>query len=442
MKNLFDEKGYQIKLECSQTFNPKKRGESEDARDLAVFFTYIGAVVPQIEDAAHIFENDAFVVSRLDLQNGGLWNPNAFSGFYGAELGGTWGSSSNTVNLKDSGIFSSGLKITYIVPPQLKNSNAVMKVWIDDELMKEATLSEPGEHTLIIDVKEAGKKVREYLDNAHRILKLLLKDFDRVCQKYNLRYYVICGSLLGAVRHHDIIPWDDDVDVAMPRKDFDILLQHVKEEWGEKNDILFVNYDQMKNHTFLDFMTRIIYMKEEIPVGAYRKIHGKGRSDIENHMPLDIYVLDNAADNNIMHQFQMNIITLIYGLAIGHRAYVNYDEYKNRDKKTQRIVKILSVTGKFIPLSLLFRWYEIVRKWNKNKNVENYYESNGFIYCIPWKFKQKWFKKGVKMQLGELSVNVPFDYKAFLKMHYSDFSQFPPMEARRPTHSVDSSGIF
>lgn len=442
MKNLYDEKGYHLMLECSHTFNPKQRGESEDTRDLGVFFTYIGAVSPVHEDAAYVYENDAFVVSRFDARNGSVWNPNALAGFYGMESGGTWGSRCNAINIKDPGIFTSGLKITYIVPPQLENSNATMKVWFNDELIKEASISEAGEHTLIIDVKEAGKKESEYFENAHRILKILLKDFDRVCQKHNLRYYVICGSLLGAVRHHDLIPWDDDVDVAMPRKDFDILLQHVKEEWGDGGDILFVNYDQMGNHTFLDFMTRIVYMKEEIPVGVYRKIHGKGRSDIENHMPLDIYVLDNAADSAKKHQFQTNLITLIYGLAIGHRAYVNYGEYNNRDKKTQKIVKTLSSIGKHIPLRVLFKCYEIVRKWNKNKDAENYYESNGFIYCIPWKFKREWFGEGTRMQLGELSINVPSDYQAFLKMHYSDYHQFPPMEARHPTHSVDSSGIF
>lgn len=442
MENLYDKKGYQVRLECSATFNPKKRGESEDARDLGVFFTYIGAVSPEYEDASHVFENDAFVVDRLDIRNGSGWNPNAVSGFWGMELGGTWGGEINTINLKDPGILTSGLKITYITPPQMENSNAVMKVFVNDDLMKQVSVSEVGEHTIIIDVAEAGKNESEYLENAHRILKILLKDFDRVCQKYNLKYYVICGSLLGAVRHQNLIPWDDDVDVAMPRKDFDVLLQHVKEEWGDDGDILFVNYDQMGNHAFLDFMTRIIYMKEEIPVGAYRKIHGKGRNDIENHMPLDIYVLDNASDNAKKHKFQTNLITLIYGLAIGHRAYINYEDYSNRDEKTQRIVKTLSTIGKYIPLDLLFKIYEIIRKWNKNEAAENYYESNGFIYCIPWKFKKEWFGDGARLQLGELSINAPADYKAFLKMHYSNYSQFPPMEMRHPTHSVDSSGIF
>ena len=110
--------------------------------------------------------------------------------------------------------------------------------------------------------------------------------------------------------------------------------------------------------------------------------------------------------------------------------------------RTQKVVKTLSSVGRFIPLNWLFTLYEIIRKWNKKDDVENYYESNGFIYCIPWKFKRKWFEEGTRMQMGELMVSVPTDYIAFLNMHYGDFEKFPPMEMRHPTHSIDSSGIF
>ena len=51
-------------------------------------------------------------------------------------------------------------------------------------------------------------------------LVTLIAEFERVCQENPLHYYIICGSLIGVIRHKDMIPWDDDIDIAMPRRDF------------------------------------------------------------------------------------------------------------------------------------------------------------------------------------------------------------------------------
>lgn len=437
---LYDSKGYEIKLEMTKTFNPSKAGASADSRDLGVLVSYLGASKPEYERIT--YEKDPYVFSRLEFPFPADWNYHAVRDSWGPEENGMWISPLTRVYLKDTGIRRSGLKIVYYVPAWLAQINASLKIWVNDELLKELPLHKEGVFTETIDVSEAGKEVEEYLEKSHRILKILLLEFDRVCQKYGLRYYLICGSLLGAVRHQDLIPWDDDVDVAMPRKDFDQLLKHVKEEWQSGGDFMFLNYNEMGGEAFLDYMTRLVYKKEEIPVNIFRKIKGKGRSDVDNHLPMDIYVLDNASDNEKLHQFQTQFIRGLYGLAMGHRAYINPTDYENRDEQTQKIVKMLSSVGRKIPLSWVFVCYEWVRKWNKNKKCKNYFESNGFIYCIPWKFKQEWFGEGIRLPLGEITVNAPKDYEAFLKMHYKDYMQYPPMGARKPTHSVEASGIF
>lgn len=438
--NICDHQGYMIRIEISKTVNLKSAGVSDDPRDLGVFFHYIGAA--ECEYKSIIYENDPYVLRNLEFPFEADWNPGILTGFYGPEINGTWAGLVNTIHLKDSGIRNSGLKMEYSVPDFLLPLNSVMKVYVNDELIEVISLSKKGRHTEILDVSQVGEEEQKYLEKAQNILRILLKDFDRVCRKYGLHYYLICGSLLGAVRHGNFVPWDDDADVAMPRKDFDILMKHAKDEWSNENDIMFLNYDEMGNYAFLDYMTRIIYMKEEIPVNIFRKIRGKGRKDIDNHLPLDIYVLDNASNNEKFHEFQTQLIRGLYGLAMGHRAYINPQDYMNRDKRTRRGVKILSSVGKFVPLSWIFVCYEWVRKWNKNKKCDNYFESNGFIYCIPWKFKQKWFGEGTRLSLGELVVNVPEDYEAFLRMHYGNFMLYPPIEARKPTHSIEASGIF
>lgn len=441
-KTLYDSTGYQVRLESSVAFDSKTIYTEKESHSLSVFITYLGAV-EAIHEASYAYENDAYVVTCLDPSNKSINNKKALTGLCFFGKNGVWATEESTINLKEEGITKSGLKFCFNVPEQLNQLGGGLKIYVNDILQKEINFEKAGNQCIIMDVKNLGIRECEYLEQAHNILKILLADFIRVCNKYNLKYYIICGSLLGAVREKDFIPWDDDLDVAMPRADFDILLKHVNEEWGEEKDIIFVNYNQMGNHTFLDFMTRIVYMKEEIPLGLYRKIKGKGRKDIDNHMPMDIYVLDNASDSARMHKIQTGIIQGLYGLAMGHRVRVNFDEYKSRDSRTQKIVKLLVSVGRFIPLPLIFILYEITRQLYKNKKSSYYFESNGFIYCIPWRFEKKWFQEGVELQLGEMLVNAPNHYLEFLKMHYGkNYIKYPPMKMRKPTHSEEASGIF
>ena len=58
---------------------------------------------------------------------------------------------------------------------------------------------------------------------------VLFKQYDCMCRDNNLRYYFLGGTMLGAVRHKGFIPWDDDIDVGMPRDDYDRLLTLYKE---------------------------------------------------------------------------------------------------------------------------------------------------------------------------------------------------------------------
>lgn len=275
------------------------------------------------------------------------------------------------------------------------------------------------------------------LQKAQRINLILLKEIDRVCMKYDLKYYLICGGLLGAIRHHGFIPWDDDVDVAMTRHDYDILLSHIQDEW-QSGDYQFVKYNELGKGAFLDFFSRLLYMKEEVPLKTFHKIKGKGREDVQNHVPLDIYILENAPDDEKKFLKIYNAITYIYGLAMGHRSYVDMSEYGKYDEKMHRKVKIATTVGKWIPLKLLLFIYEkICRSCAKYSDGQNYFVSNGFIFCVRQRHPKGWFAEGERVAIEGNYFLAPKMYEEELTFFYGDYMKLPPEENRKPDHVIE-----
>ena len=74
-------------------------------------------------------------------------------------------------------------------------------------------------------------------DDLRSIQQLELENLDvliAICKKYSLRYYLIGGTLIGVLRHHGFIPWDDDIDVGLPRPDYNRFVKIAKKEYGEE----------------------------------------------------------------------------------------------------------------------------------------------------------------------------------------------------------------
>ena len=81
---------------------------------------------------------------------------------------------------------------------------------------------------------------KEVLDRLHKTLVEILLEVDRVCRLHGITYFAVGGTLLGAVVHKDFIPWDDDLDIAMPRRDYDRFLSLAETELGKKKGTVFI----------------------------------------------------------------------------------------------------------------------------------------------------------------------------------------------------------
>lgn len=276
----------------------------------------------------------------------------------------------------------------------------------------------------------------EYLDKAHEYNKIMLKKIAQVCKDNDIQFYLDSGTLLGAVRHKSFIPWDDDVDIILKRSDFDKLVALPKEVWG--SDFELVKPDELVKEGFFDFVTRIIYMKETIPVRTFDKAKNKVWEKYHDRIGIDCFILDDAYESSFRQKLHTMRLTMIYGQAMAHRDYINYKEYSI---VAGCVIRVLSVIGRLRSAESLRAEYERVSRKvsdkteGKNaKKTTRLFGSNYIMSELGIVYEKKWYEKAVPVQIDEDYFDGPAGYDEVLTMMYGDYMTPPPESDRVPFH--------
>lgn len=251
------------------------------------------------------------------------------------------------------------------------------------------------------------------------IAKSILKTLTDYLDQHELRYNLAYGTLLGAARHHDIIPWDYDIDIQMPRPDFDrFLAMTVKEPVAPHLKVFSWEICRNYYQPFLkicDTRTRLVITKTKhthIPLGVW----------------VDIFAIDGASNNE-----QENLAVQRNAQSIIHRAQAPF--MVTNSKKEQ-----------IWQLGLLCRniWHpaaDYIRKANEivqtypfdtSENVGQIVSAGSSV--IKNVFPKAWLKPA-KLPFGEYEYTVPAEYDKILRKQYGDYMQFPP-EAERQIPSI------
>lgn len=125
----------------------------------------------------------------------------------------------------------------------------------------------------------------------HDNLLHTLLAIDSVCREHGLRYYIIAGTMLGAVRHKGFIPWDDDADVALPRPDYEQLLAHANEWLPEPYELVSGEQDKMYPYPFAriqDASTTYVLRR---------------RFKFAGGLPVDVFPLDGMTENPLLRRW-------------------------------------------------------------------------------------------------------------------------------------------
>lgn len=260
-------------------------------------------------------------------------------------------------------------------------------------------------------------KKTEYLDKLQAVEIEILDEIVRICEKHSFRYYLTGGTLLGAVRHKGFIPWDDDLDIVMPREDYEMFCEVCKTELNKDYYLHNISSDEKywlihskirKNNTVFD--EKIISTMDGIHKGIF----------------VDVFPLDDARDvcskGQKFRTFMIkSLSTVIYkkrrlNIRFGFRA---------------------KLTAFFMPFSIkrLTKWQNKLMT-KKNAKGYEYYINYGSNYKTEKQTMLKSvYEPSCKLEFGGKLYNAPGNYVYFLERIYgSSYMQLPP-EEKRVTHN-------
>ena len=252
------------------------------------------------------------------------------------------------------------------------------------------------------------------------ILSHILFNFKEFCEANNLKYFLAYGTLIGAVRHQDFIPWDDDIDVVMPRDDYDKFLQLTKDGIG---DIYSVVSTVTDNNYIYPFAKMYNNKTKLVELEVKKNLNTNG-------IYIDIFPLDGMPEgkNNIRKHYKK----------AGIYIKMNCLAFNTKTRWDSPLKTIINRT-----IARVCRAYgckRIIKRMDKLSRKYDYKTSEK-VGLVCWGLGEKeavskdTFSSSIQLKFRNDFYNVPVGYHEYLTSIYGDYMEVPPKECRVSNHN-------
>lgn len=247
----------------------------------------------------------------------------------------------------------------------------------------------------------------------------LLKIFDKICRDNNLVYMLSGGTLLGAIRHKGFIPWDDDIDVMMPRADYDRLLR-LKLELSESIELCECSLQEDYFYPFAKLcnMTTKLYFPhhiEEKSIGIF----------------LDIFPIEGLPDSSLKRNVYFKRMKTLNAL---RNSAVRKEFLENEKFKGVKKAVVMPVAKKVGANEWALRMNRAAKKYSfdgRNYRAVTMITHYGSRECMPAEV----FDSVVEVDFESIITYAPVGYDTYLTNLYGDYMQLPPEDKRVTDHS-------
>lgn len=279
-------------------------------------------------------------------------------------------------------------------------------------------------------------------DQLHKVQHLMLdmlKDFIRVTEKYNLQYSLGGGSVLGTVRHGGFIPWDDDIDINMPRRDYMKFSEVFESELGDK--YILCSPANGNEHGMAS-------SQMELKNTRYRSFNELSKKD--PCIPIDIFVIENTYNNKLRRKVHGFACLVLGYILTCRKTYHDYEYLLPYIKNSPDVKKAFDKKKRFGALFSMFDLDSVCRStdrlYSACKDDESEYITipTGRKHYFGEMYLRADVADTVLMDYEDIKVNVPKNYNLYLKRLYGeDYMTIPPREKieQHPIMELEFPGL-
>lgn len=248
----------------------------------------------------------------------------------------------------------------------------------------------------------------------------ILKTIDKICSEQGLRYYLAYGTLIGAVRHHGFIPWDDDLDIMMPRPDYEKLLTYFDEKAEELKPLVTIHTKLGRRLPF--FITRISDTRYQM-VGEY------GDYVEELGAFVDVYPLEGLGTDENEARVLINKGWNAIQKCIKSENFPIYNKDAGKVKKALKRIRSMALGN---PEKHYQKLSDIIANECSAYDESEYV---GVFWCPPPDacIKKSHFGVPLRVQFENGDYLIPKDAESILTQLYGDYMLLPP-ESERVNH--------
>ena len=255
---------------------------------------------------------------------------------------------------------------------------------------------------------------------------LAFEQIKRICYQNNITFYMRGGSVLGAVKYQGFVPWDDDIDIALPRKDYLKLIEIMPQYFGE--NFQFISYQKVKNaHCYFP---RVVLTKE------FCEKAGLPQNNERGLVLIDVLPLDGMPDNrfvrsiHILKAYICRCLASLWTLDVKNTVSM----HKEGHQKILKVLHALKIHRLYKQDTIYKYLDEMYARYDfRTTKYSGMLSSSKLSKEIV---KSEWWGEGAEKCFREIMVKVPSNYDGYLEKlfgdNYADYE--PPEEERKKSH--------